>query len=156
MKRIVLFVLSMTSAVYAVQANEACMLCQINLEPKWENVGTVSKSHNFSSKWVLVGSITFRKRIREKCCLDRITLQWHGNSIENLQATLYKKDPDKQFLPIEENTLSDSSWSKTDQMLIFDFNDRKQTLGPLNIFYIVLTIPEPLEEKLKDGKFSLI
>ena len=62
----------------------------------------------------------------------------------------------KEILPIEENVLCDSTWNKTKQMLLFDFSQRKQTLGPLNIFYVVLTIPEEIESIIHKGHFSLI
>lgn len=128
----------------------------VHLEPQWVNLDPKSEHEKqFGGKWVLVGSITFRKKSREDIKLEHLALKWHGEQLDNLSGSLYKKLPEKDFIPIEDNVLSDSTWNKADQMLVFDFKQRRQTLGPLNIFYLVLTIPESVHNKLQHGHFSL-
>ncbi len=128
----------------------------VHLEPQWINLDAKQEHEKiFGGKWMLVGSITFRKKSRDDIKLEHITLQWHGDKLPNLAGSLYKKLPEKNFLPIQDNLISDSSWNPTEQQLIFNFKDRRQTLGPLNIFYLVLTIPESTQQKLGSGHFSL-
>ncbi len=133
-----------------------CTMCDIKLKPTWKQLETVTPSVKFGGKLILVGSITFHKKAKEKCAIERMALEWHGKKLNNLQATLYRKLPEKEFLPIEENVLGDSTWNEKKQMLLFDFADHKQTLGPLNIFYVVLTIPLEIESIIKKGHFSLV
>lgn len=132
--------------------------CSISLEPCWNNLEQKNtKVHVFGdTKWVLIGSFTFRKKqLKEEIKLEQIDLCWHGDKIERLNGSLYKKLPHKKFIPIEENLLCDGTWDNINQHLIMDFSNRKQTLGPLNIFYLVLTVPDNLESTLKKGHFSL-
>lgn len=130
--------------------------CSISMEPCWNNLEQKNtKQEIFGGQWILIGSITFRKRSKEEIKLDHIRLSWHGDKIERLNGSLYTKHPHKKFIPIEENLLCDGTWDTVSQNLILDFSNRKQTLGAINIFYIVLTVPEQLEPTLKKGHFSL-
>ncbi len=58
-------------------------------------------------------------------------------------------------MPIEDYLVWDGSWNRTHQRLVLDFHDKKQTLGPRNVFYLVFTVPESIEPSLKNGYFSL-
>jgi len=125
------------------------------LESKWENLeSNTKKTEEFGGKWVLVGSITFKKNSKEPVNLNKIYLKWDGESIENLVGSLYKKKPNKDFIPIQDYLVCDSAWNKTKQTLILKF-DEKQTLGPITTFYLVLTIPEKIEKKVKQGSFII-
>jgi hypothetical protein len=127
----------------------------ITLKPKWCDLdGNCSRSADFGGKWILVGSITFKKRSKEPVSIDNINLHWKGETIDNLVGSLYKKDLDKNFLPIEDNLVCDGEWNKTKQMLILNF-DEKENLGPTTVFYLVLTVPETIEPVLKKGSFCL-
>lgn len=131
--------------------------CSISLEPCWNNLEQKNtKKEVFGGQWVLIGSITFRKKqLKEEIKLEHIDLCWHGDKIERLNGSLYKKLPHKKFIPIEANLLCDGTWDMSNQHLVMDFSNRKQTLGPLNIFYLVLTVPDQLEPTIKKGHFSL-
>jgi hypothetical protein len=130
--------------------------CSISLEPCWSNIEQKNTcQEKFGTKWVLIGSITFRKKSKEDIKLDAIQLHWQGDKIEQLSGSLYKKHPTKKFMPIEENLLCDGIWNSAHQQLTLDFSNRKQTLGPINIFYIVLSVPDTLETTLKKGHFLL-
>lgn len=127
--------------------------CTIIVEPQWLDL-----EHNhqnaaiFGGKWILAGSITFRKKSKDTIYLSKLSFRWKGNKLDNLLGSLYKKDLDKQFLPVEEFLISDSYWNKKKQALIFNFN-KPISLGPKNIFYLVLTVPEPVENTIKEGFF---
>lgn len=133
-----------------------CQECDILLVPRWENLEKQNMiERDLEGKWILVGSITFHKKSKEYVKLEKLRLAWHGEQINHLSGSLYKKMPDKQFMPIEEYLVCDGSWNKRNQQLILDFPDRKQTLGPCNIFYLVFSISDTMEEPLKHGYFSL-
>jgi len=125
----------------------------IIVEPRWLDLERNNQNTElFGGKWILAGSITFRKKSKETIYLSKLTFRWKGNKLENLLGSLYKKDLDKQFLPVEEFLISDSNWNKKKQTLIFNFN-KSISLGPTNIFYLVLTVPEPIENAIKQGFF---
>ena len=145
-----IFVLMTTSSLYA-PANEFSVV----LEPKWKNLEqNTKKTKEFGGKWILVGSITFKKNSKEPVNLNKIYLNWQGKNIENLVGSLYKKKSDKDFIPIQDYLICDSAWNKAKQTLILKF-DEKQTLGPTTIFYLVLTIPENIETVVKKGSFVI-
>ncbi len=127
----------------------------IIIEPKWQDLEREpDKAKEFGGKLILVGSITLKKRSKEHVALSRIYLRWEGQEIDNLVGSLYKKEPDKDFHPIEEYLICDGIWNKSKQRLVFEF-DEKQTLGAHNIFYVVLTVPPALEKILKTGRFHI-
>ncbi|MCA9769843.1 hypothetical protein KC460_00545 [Candidatus Dependentiae bacterium] len=128
----------------------------ITLEPTWKNLEQrkTKNIRKFGGKWILAGSITFKKKAKDTVTLGKIYLQWHGPTLENVVGSLYKKKPDKDFLPIEENILTDGKWNKKKQTLMFNFPSYEY-LGAVNTFYVVLTIPPDREHHLKNGHFSL-
>jgi hypothetical protein len=127
----------------------------ILLKSKWRNLDKNNHSIiDFGGKWVLVGSITFKKKSKEPLFIDTLNLTWNGTHIDHLVASLYKKNLSREFLPIEDNLVCDGAWNKTKQTLMFNFNE-KETLNPTTIFYLVLTIPDHLETTLKNGTFLL-
>lgn len=125
------------------------------LEPKWENLEHgIEKIKLFGSKWILAGSITIKKKSKEPASLTILELKWKGPRIDHLVASLYRKCPDKIFLPIENNLISDGIWNEDLQTLTFTFN-ASQSLGILNIFYLALTMPISQEERIKTGFFVI-
>ena len=127
----------------------------VTLHPEWENLDRNNNStEEFGGKWMLAGSITFQKKIKDPVYIKQIIMRWTGDTIDNLIASLYKKDLDKGFLPIEDNLMCDGVWNKTKQTLVLNFEE-KETLGPVTIFYLVLTVPESLEPLLKTGSFCI-
>ena len=66
----------------------------IVLKPKWRNLDNNNnkKDIDFGGKWILVGSITFKKKSKEPLFIDTISLRWNGEPITNLIASLYKKN----------------------------------------------------------------
>ncbi|HSC24746.1 MAG TPA: hypothetical protein VLB80_00815 [Candidatus Babeliales bacterium] len=126
------------------------------LKPKWYDLDqNCTKVDEFGGKWILAGSITFKKRCKNSICIETICLQWNGECLDNLIASLYKKNLDKDvFLPIEENLICDGTWNKDKQTLVLNFNE-KENLAPTTVFYLVLTVPQSIETLLKKGSFFL-
>jgi hypothetical protein len=155
MKRFMQCALSIIASSLLIQVSKAEEF-NIVLKSKWCDLdGNCTKATDFGGKWILVGSITFKKRCKDPICMETINLHWNGEKIDNLIASLYKKNLDKEnFLPIEENLVCDGIWNKNKQTLIFNFDER-ENLGPTTIFYLVLTVPESIEPLLKKGLFSL-
>ncbi len=131
--------------------------CLISMEPQWDNL-CKDPDHivRFGGKWIVIGSISFRKKTKDPTKLETLKLAWRGKQIDYLHGSLYKKFPEKQFMAIEQNLVCDSTWNKARQEMTLDFRNNQQTLGPLNIFYLVLTVPPAMEETLKSGHFSLL
>ncbi len=154
MKHTVLILLLAGGSIHPSMAPTDCL---ISVEPKWENLCT-DPTHidTFGGKWIVVGSISFRKKIKDPTKLDKIRLAWHGPHMNNLSGSLYRKYPEKKFLAIEDNLICDSTWNRTKQELILNFEDNPQSLGPLTMFYLVLTVPPSQEEIIKQGHFSVL
>lgn len=128
---------------------------QVELKAKWKNLDTNPKRiKQFGGKWIVVGSITFKKRSSEILFLDEMKLSWEGEPLPNLVGSLYEKNDLAPFLPIEKYLLSDSAWKRSSQQMVLKFH-RPLTLGPINTLYLVLTVPQELEDKLKKGTFKL-
>ena len=127
----------------------------ILIEPTWRMLDPDDfYAQTLGGQWVLVGSFTFKKRSQETVHLNKLVLQWHGPTITKLVGELYSKRPDRDFLPIEEYLVSDGMWCKTNQELVLDFR-YSLTLGPINEFCLVLTLPKEVQELVKQGTFDL-
>lgn len=128
----------------------------ITLDPTWQNLECdQDRCKAFGGKWVIIGSITFKKKAKEPVNLTRLYLRWNGERLDTFVGSLYKKPDDKDFLAIQDNLVCDGTWDTSNQTLLFNF-DHKQTLGITNIFYVVLTIPEDVEPQIKQGSFELM
>jgi hypothetical protein len=126
------------------------------LEPYWKDLEQEEKKElDFGGKWILAGSITFKKKAKDTVYLNHIYLHWRGKKIDHLMGSLYRKESDRKFLPIQENLVCDGLWNKSQQTLMLNF-ERKHNLGPINTFYLVLTVPQNLEPVLKRGSFNLM
>lgn len=127
----------------------------IDLQPIWQNLDSnQATTKQFGGKWILAGSITFKKRSGESVALHSLRLQWKGPRISSLFGTLYKKRDGLEFLPLEENMICDGIWLPAEQALLLPF-DKKIALGLSNTFYLVLTLSEESESLLKKGMFAL-
>lgn len=131
----------------------------ITLDPLWHNLdATSNRSKQFGDKWILIGQITFKKKhSRDSIYLHRLRLSWHGPFIEHLSGSLYKKNFDptkKEFIPIDEYLVCDGIWNKKKQTFILTFEE-KQTLGAIQVFYVVLVVSQEIEALLKQGTFTL-
>lgn len=126
------------------------------VKPHWHNLESNSvKTQKFGGKWILAGSITFHKKAKEQVDLTKLYLQWKGPFLDTLLASLYHKNPDKNFMPIQDNLICDGTWCKNQQTLKLTF-DKIHSLRPTNTFYLVLTIPEKLESVMRNGHFEIM
>lgn len=128
--------------------------CAIIIEPHWEDLEkTKDRSEQFGGKWILAGTITFKKKCNSHENLEELTLQWHGSHLDNLQGSLFIVKNPGTFKPINENHVADGKWSKERQVLELSFN-RPLSLQSSTILNLVLTIPESQEPLLK-GHFTI-
>lgn len=129
---------------------------KIILESTWKNLDSdISQSQEFGGKWILIGSITFRKKAKEVVNLEKLYLHWTGKPLNNLLGSLYKKTATHDFLPIQDCLVCDGKWNNSQQILMLDF-EQKFTLGPTNTFYLVLTVPDSVEKIVKEGSFDIL
>lgn len=128
---------------------------QVIITPSWQCLDNDQRACAFGGNWVLVGSITFKKKIKNDVALDRLYLHWKGPWLENVIGSLYTKANNKKFLPIEENLVCDSTWHKSEQLLKLSF-DEEHRLGAINTYYLVLTVPENQKRILHDGQFDIV
>ncbi|MDP3889358.1 MAG: hypothetical protein Q8Q25_02330 [bacterium] len=148
---IIILLISLSSSCHAVSNDFS-----IKLEPQWKDLEQdPHKEKRFGGKLILAGSISFKKKSKETLCINKLHLQWHGPQMDNLVASLYKKNLDKEFIPIEDSLICDGIWHKKEQRLLLNF-DQKCPLGPINVFYLVLSIPKSLERTIKHGSFTII
>lgn len=133
----------------------------IKLEPKWDDLDKNNKSKQFKDqfkdKWILIADIIIKKTSPDYVSLNELDLHWHGKNgkkINELIASLYEKNSDKNFMPIEQYLICDSTWKKSEQRLILKF-DKPKMLFTTNKLSLVLTIPKELISTLKSGHFTL-
>lgn len=147
------FLLGAAINVLTIQANQEPF--KVIVEPKWQDLeNNPQKTKLFGGKWILVGSITFKKRSSEMIFLDEIQLTWKGKKIDKLLGSLYEKNDTSSFIPIEKYHVCDGRWKTSTQKLFLRFN-HNLTLGAVNTFYLVLTIPEDIEPIIKNGSFAV-
>jgi hypothetical protein len=152
MKRLLWVLIACSSVHAATPAHDFNIIVQA----QWQDLeNNEQRVKDFGGKWILAGSITFKKKAKDTVHLSKLYLQWQGSKIENLVASLYRKTDETKFLPIQENLICDGLWNKSDQTLILNF-ERKETLGPVNTYYLVLTVPETLEPTIKQGSFDVL
>jgi hypothetical protein len=145
--------LSVAAAARTIRAEQEPF--KVVVESKWQNLDLdANRIKLFGGKWILAGSITFKKRSTEAVFLDEIQLSWKGEKIEQLIGSLYEKNETGDFLPIEKYFVCDSNWKKSTQQLFLRFN-QPVTLGAINTFYLVLTLPESIESILQNGSFYI-
>lgn len=129
----------------------------VSLEPCWRSLGSAAseKSDIFGGKWLLVGVITVKKRVKESVSLCQLNFQWQGDYIDQLIGSLYCVAHDKKFLPTDDFLVSDAVWNHKKQQLQFKFNCATQ-LNTHTVFYLVLTVPEAVERVLRCGSFTIV
>ncbi|MFC1842759.1 hypothetical protein ACFLYU_03830 [Candidatus Dependentiae bacterium] len=126
----------------------------IKIESKWEDLEKNNKKKMFDDKWILAGDIIIKKTASDYVSLHELHLYWNGKTLDQLIASLYEKNSDKNFMPIERYLICDSVWKKSEQKLILKF-EKPKTLYAVNKLSLVLTIPKKLEKALKEGHFTI-
>lgn len=133
--------------------------CDVTLDSLWQDLEqNPERAQAFGGKLILAGTITFKKRIPDYVKLQKLSLQWHGlndEKLPNLACSLYQKDLNKEFFPIQEFLVCDGMWNSAKQLIDFTF-DHIKTLTTCDIFYLVITVPESCEATIKKGSFVLL
>lgn len=131
-------------------------VCDITIESLWKNLETPRETKLFGSQWILAAIVTFKRtpELKEITVINKLEFAWDGPIINNLSASLYKKFPNKDFLPTEDSLICDGKWNNTNQKLSFSFDDER--LDPVTRFYIVVTIPDIIANQLQKGSFNLL
>ncbi len=153
MKRVtsIMMFLTVLGSTFYIQSEDFA----VKLEPEWKDLDqNPEKERQFGGKWILVGNIIFKKKSKECVSLNRLHLKWKGGHIEKLIGSLYQKNLDKKFIPIEDFLVCDGIWNKKEQTLILNF-DRRCSLSAVNVFHLVLTVPRNIEPILKKGSFTI-
>lgn len=157
MKRPITLLLFLTAITYIHAATQPLTDdFNIIMEPTWKDLEqNAAHAKKFGGKWILAGTITFKKKAQDKVHLERLYLKWDGQKIDNLIASLYTSESHEDFLPIQENLICDGNWNNVQQKLLFNFNE-KQLLTFKNCYFLVLTVRDEVEPILKTGKFDLV
>ncbi len=110
-----------------------------------------SPCHFQPKRWVWTGMITLKST--QPVNLQELQLQWLGDKIAKLQASLYqKKETEHQLIPIQENLVCDGQWDAEKQHLTF-FLDKK--IVAVNKYYLVLNFAEKDALTIKQGSFVI-
>ncbi len=150
---IIMLFLGLTSQLNAIN-NAITLPSQLSLSTTatWKDF-TLSPTHNqFRSKrLVWTGMITLKST--QPINLQELHLQWRGEKIARLQASLYqKKETDNLLIPIQENLVCDGLWNARKQMLTFHL-DKK--IVAVNKYYLFLNFAENDAYKVKHGAFII-
>lgn len=118
----------------------------------WEEFDIENRTLQFQDeKWAWIGSIIFKSKQALK--LKKLNLQWVGEKLSKIHASLYlKKDSEPNVIPIEENLVCDGIWDIENQQVKFNLNEK---LVAVNKYCVVLSFSKYIESKLKAGKFLL-
>lgn len=120
--------------------------------PTWHDFSFKNSDDQFShNRWAWTWSLTLKSK--EALKLHQLTLQWIGQQVESLYASLYqKKDCEPMLIPIQENLVSEGMWDHKNQQLIFSMNER---IIATNKYYLVLSFPQTIESLIKHGTFMI-
>ncbi|GEM_PF-3323414 len=155
MNLIMLFFMMFTPVSILTAKSEKKPACQLFINQEWKDLDTCERDKTFQARWILTTTFIFKRRDKEFIALDEIDLAWHGPRVKNLVGSLYKKEPDRDFIPLDESLICDGRWIESKQTLQLRFN-QKEYLQPTTTFCLVLTVPNGLEKILKAGYFDLI
>jgi hypothetical protein len=128
---------------------------QLNVNPSWQMLNKRTEiADQLGGNWVLVGILNFKKKTRETIFLDQLEIMWEGEPLASLPSTLYKKQADKPFIPLQDYVICDGIWNAHRQEIVFKF-EKPYQLNGTTCFYLVLTIPDHLEPVIRKGIFNI-
>jgi len=137
-----------------LQAKPKKPACEFHVTPQWKDL---DPQHNkqFHNKLIWVGQFVIKKRSDELMLLSQLDLAWKGSTIKSLQASLFRKQPHQDLLPVEEQLICDGHWNKEKQLLKLKFKE-KEYLQPSTTLCLVLTVSKDLEPVLRQGHFDIL
>ena len=126
-------------------------LCSLSITNTWREFQLKATNPYHQEKWAWMWSLTLKSKKAVK--LRQLNLQWQGEKINSIFASLYqKRENDKQLIPIEKNLVCDGTWNIKKQQLTFNLNEK---IIATNKYYLVLSFPQTLETTIKNGTFAL-
>ena len=129
---------------------------ELLIEPAWKRLDINDKlAARMGGALIHAGTIVLKKKVRSIAYLDDITLEWHGSKLTRLSASLYKNQPGKRFLAIEQNCVCDSVWFCDEQKLVLRLLP-PQLVESFNNYYLVLTVSQEIEPLIKRGFFTVV
>lgn len=137
-----------------LQAKPKKPACELQVTPQWKDL---DPQHNkrFHNKLIWVGQFVIKKRSKEFMLLSELDLAWKGEKIKNLQASLFRKKPNQELLPVEDQLVCDGHWNTKKQTLKLKFKE-KEYLQPRTTLCLVLTVTKDLEPVLRQGHFDIL
>lgn len=141
--------------IFQASARQKQPNCELSITPEWKCLDTKEHDQEFGGKWILAATFVIKRRDKEFIKMEEIDLAWRGEKIENLTASLFKKDPQRELVPVEECLVCDGTWNSNKQILQLRFQE-KEYLQPTTTFCLVLTVPDELEPTLRRGRFDLL
>ena len=127
----ILCMLLLLLTAHTLCAQSSTRGCSITIESHWQDLeNNKDRAQKFGGKWVLAGTLTFKKNCNAPAHLNELHLVWHGTPLDHLQASLFGAKNREPLKPTNDYHIADSVWSKTKQTLIFKF-DRSVSLHPL-------------------------
>ena len=139
-------------------AKQKKVSCDLAIAPEWNDLEDTAKAktEEFGGRWMHAGTFVFKNKSGDNVSLKELSLAWKGKSrIASLVGSLFKKEPNKPFMPIEKMLVSDGHWNKKKQILQLKFNESIH-IGTSTTFCLVLTVPDNLEKILDEGYFTVM
>jgi len=126
-------------------------LCSLSITNTWREFQLKATNPYLQEKWAWMWSLTLKSK--KALNLRQLNLQWRGEKIDTIFASLYqKREKDLQLIPIEQNLVCDGMWDQKKQQLTFNLNEK---IVATNKYYLVLSFAETLEPKIKKGTFTI-
>lgn len=136
-----LFILFMIKAIDALHLT-------LNTTNTWHSIGGYKSLQTEES--ALTQFLTFRSKAALR--LENIKFKWLGKHLNQIAATLYKKNKEKDRpLAVDDNMVSDGRWNPSKQEFSFDLNEK---LVAINKYYLVISYNKNLKKHLKQGTFK--
>jgi hypothetical protein len=124
----------------------------LNATPTWKEFCLYTPPPNLRHEtraWT--GFVTLKSK--EPLKLTTLVLQWQGEKVWKLAASLYqKKERHKELIPIQENWICDGHWDAHAQQLRFTMNEK---LVAVNQYHLVLNFPKHAKHKIRKGSFVI-
>jgi hypothetical protein len=147
-------------ALIMLWINNAAVLClpplEIAIKPNWQHLELkkINTKTSTDTSWILASVISFKKRINTSITIDKLVLSWKGDNVEKLMGSLYRKNPGRSLITIDEFLICDGIWNKKTQQLICKFEKPVQLAAYTELCF-VLMIPKELESIIKTSYFQV-
>jgi hypothetical protein len=136
----------------SLKMNPLNKLLSLSTTNTWKEFSVAPQLSKFKEE-KLAWTWSLKLRTKQALKLKEINLQWIGDHIDKLYASLYqKRETDPVLIPIEENWVCDGTWNAKNQKILFKLDEK---LVAVNNYYLVLSFPQKIEPKLKKGTFVL-